>query len=55
MQTAPIIYMIRHGEKPGNGAPDLSALGEARAQRLRKVFGKESGYNIGCIIAEHPK
>jgi hypothetical protein len=47
--------MIRHGEKPGNGAPDLSPQGEARAQHLRQVFGKESGFNIGYIIAEHPK
>jgi len=55
MQTAPIIYMIRHGEKPDDGAKNLSVQGEGRAQRLRKVFGKESGFNIGYIIAEHPK
>lgn len=47
--------MIRHGEKPDDGANNLSAEGEARAQRLRQVFGKESGYNIGYIVAEHPK
>jgi hypothetical protein len=55
MQSAPTVYMIRHGEKPGGGANDLSAEGEARAQRLRKVFGKDGGFNIGYIIAEHPK
>ncbi|KAJ5895706.1 uncharacterized protein N7473_005105 [Penicillium subrubescens] len=46
--------MIRHGEKPGDGANNLSAQGEARAQRLRNVFGKESGFDIGYIIAERP-
>lgn len=55
MQIAPNIYMIRHGEKPGDGANNLSAQGEARAQRLRNVFGKERGFDIGYIIAEHPK
>jgi hypothetical protein len=47
--------MIRHAEKPDNGAPGLSAQGIARAQRISKVFGNESGYNIGCIVAEHHK
>jgi hypothetical protein len=55
MQAAPIIYMIRHGEKPDNGANDLSAQGVVRAQHLRQVFGENSGFNIGYIIAEHPK
>ncbi|GFF26190.1 hypothetical protein IFM46972_01680 [Aspergillus udagawae] len=55
MQSTPTVYMIRHGEKPRGGAPNLSAQGEARAQRLRKVFGKEGGFNIGYIIAEHPR
>lgn len=55
MQAAPIIYMIRHGEKPDDGANDLSAQGVVRAQRLRQVFGEKSGFNIGYIIAEHPK
>jgi hypothetical protein len=33
----------------------LSAQGEERAQGLQVTFGKDSSYNIGCIIAEHPK
>lgn len=55
MQASPIIYMIRHGEKPDDGANNLSSLGLARAQRLRQFFGKDSGFNIGYIVAEHPK
>jgi hypothetical protein len=59
-QTAPIIYMIRHGEKPpklpnGDDADGLSAQGLERAQGLRQVFSKSSSYNIGYILAEHPK
>ncbi|KAJ6102965.1 hypothetical protein N7486_005392 [Penicillium sp. IBT 16267x] len=54
MMAAPIIYMIRHGEKPDDGANNLSSLGLARAQRLRPFFGKKSGFNIGYIVAEHP-
>lgn len=58
--TAPIIYMIRHGEKPpklpnGEDADGLSAQGVTRAQGLRQVFGANSQYNIGYILAEHPK
>lgn len=55
MQAAPIIYAIRHGEKPADGADNLSSQGVARAQRLRQFFGKKSGFNIGYIVAEHPK
>jgi hypothetical protein len=57
---SPIIYLIRHGEKPpklpdGEDANGLSAQGLERAQGLRKVFGKDSIYDIQHIIAEHPK
>ncbi|KAF4626167.1 hypothetical protein G7Y89_g11994 [Cudoniella acicularis] len=59
MQTHPTIYLIRHGEKPpkvdGKDVDGLSTQGIERAQGLRQVFGKESPYNIQCIIAEHPK
>lgn len=55
MQAAPIIYAIRHGEKPADGANNLSSQGLARAQRLRQFFGKKSGFNIGYIVVEHPK
>jgi len=56
----PIIYMIRHGEKPpketdGKDPDGLSAQGVERAQGLRQVFAKSSQYNIGYILAEHPK
>jgi hypothetical protein len=52
--------MIRHGEKPpklpnGEDADGLSAQGVTRAQGLRQVFGVTSRYNIGYILAEHPK
>ncbi|KAH9213340.1 hypothetical protein DL95DRAFT_390711 [Leptodontidium sp. 2 PMI_412] len=58
--TSPIIYLIRHGEKPptqadGKDADGLSAQGLERAQGLRKVFGKDSVYDIQYIIAEQPK
>jgi hypothetical protein len=60
IKTAPIIYLIRHGEKPpknadGSDADGLSTQGVERAQGLRKVFGKDSPYHIKHIIAEHPK
>ncbi|KAL6253213.1 hypothetical protein RBB50_000936 [Rhinocladiella similis] len=57
---APTIYLIRHGEKPpklpnGEDQDGLSTLGLNRAQALVKVFSRESKYNIGYIIAQHPK
>src|SRR5271168_72060 len=44
IQASPIIYMIRHGEKPpkeadGKDADGLSAQGVDRSQYLRNVFG----------------
>ncbi|KAN0092120.1 hypothetical protein V8E51_017967, partial [Hyaloscypha variabilis] len=57
--TYPIIYLIRHGEKPpkidGKDQDGLSAQGEERAQGLQVTFGPDSPYNIQYIIAEHPK
>ncbi|KAF5565836.1 phosphoglycerate mutase family [Fusarium phyllophilum] len=57
-ETKPTIYMIRHGEKPtkvGKTEPDgLSAQGKERANDLPNVFGPNSPYNIGYIMAEHP-
>ncbi|KAH0345010.1 hypothetical protein KCU83_g8031, partial [Aureobasidium melanogenum] len=60
LNPGPDIYLIRHGEKPpkeadGRDAPGLSAAGLSRAQALVGVFGKDSGYNIRYILAEHPK
>jgi hypothetical protein len=57
---SPILYLIRHGEKPPklpNGEDDvgLSTQGVTRAQGLVKVFGRTSPYNIGYIIAQKPK
>ncbi|KAF4334820.1 phosphoglycerate mutase family [Fusarium beomiforme] len=56
--TQPTIYMIRHGEKPakvhGEEPHGLSAQGKERANDLPNVFGKDSPYNIGYIMAEHP-
>jgi hypothetical protein len=51
----PVIYMIRHGEKPPHDGDGLSAAGVTRAQYLPNVFGSDSSYNIGYILAEHPK
>ncbi|KAE8342583.1 hypothetical protein BDV24DRAFT_162473 [Aspergillus arachidicola] len=47
--------MIRHAEKPDDGSPHLSSRGLARAQHLRHFFGRDSGFDIGYIIAEHPE
>ncbi|CCT69439.1 related to phosphoglycerate mutase family protein [Fusarium fujikuroi IMI 58289] len=56
--TKPTIYMIRHGEKPaevdGQEPDGLSAQGKKRADDLPNVFGENSSYNIGYIMAEHP-
>ncbi|KAF5572851.1 phosphoglycerate mutase family [Fusarium pseudoanthophilum] len=56
--TKPTIYMIRHGEKPaehkGKEPHGLSAQGKERANDLVNVFGANSPYNIGYIMAEHP-
>lgn len=49
---APTVFLIRHGEKPAN--PDDHSLtfhGLMRAQCLREVFGADSGYDIGYIMA----
>jgi len=52
--------MIRHGAKlpktpEGEDPVGLSPLGVERSQALVKVFGPGSKYNIGYIIAQHPK
>ena len=52
---AQIVYLIRHGEKPADGGNGLTTQGMQRAQCLRQVFGNQSSYNIGYIIAEQPK
>ncbi|OJJ50255.1 hypothetical protein ASPZODRAFT_90240 [Penicilliopsis zonata CBS 506.65] len=51
----PTVYLIRHGEKPSNGSDGLSAAGLERAECLTHVFGPESDYDIGFIMAEQPK
>jgi len=50
----PTVYLIRHGEKPASGN-GLSTQGMQRAQCLRTVFGANTSYNIGHIMAETPK
>ncbi|KAJ5973788.1 hypothetical protein N7481_010998 [Penicillium waksmanii] len=48
----PTVYLIRHAEKPADKADHrLTHKGKERAQCLRTVFGAESEYNIGYIIA----
>lgn len=54
MSTTPIIYMIRHGEKPPADGIGLSEAGTWRSKQLPGVFGKDSDYNIGYILAEKP-
>jgi hypothetical protein len=49
------VYLIRHGEKPVPEANGLSIQGITRAKALPGVFGPQSSYNIGYILAEHPK
>jgi hypothetical protein len=51
----PTVYLIRHGEKPTDGGDGLSPEGEQRALCLTTVFGPDSGYDIGYIIAEEYK
>ncbi|KAK0549746.1 hypothetical protein OC845_002996 [Tilletia horrida] len=46
------IYLIRHGEKTSDDSVGLSSTGQQRAQCLRNVFGRGSGYNIGKIMAQ---
>ncbi|KAI1609575.1 hypothetical protein EDD36DRAFT_422518 [Exophiala viscosa] len=57
---SPIIYLIRHGEKPpklpnGQDPDGLSTQGVQRSQALVQVFGSSSPYILGYIIAQHPK
>lgn len=51
-RNPPKVFIIRHGEKPPN--PDdhgLTLDGIKRSQCLRDVFGKDSSYDIGHIMA----
>ncbi|CAI7569599.1 unnamed protein product [Penicillium manginii] len=51
-RTPPTVYLIRHGEKPADKEDHrLTHKGKERAQCLRTVFGAESEYDIGYIIA----
>ncbi|KAL6885431.1 hypothetical protein GGI43DRAFT_419106 [Trichoderma evansii] len=50
----PIVYMIRHGEKPQD-ADGLAIQGIKRAKYLPNVFGRDSDYKIGYILTEKPK
>ncbi|PYH46144.1 putative 60S ribosome biogenesis protein Rrp14 [Aspergillus saccharolyticus JOP 1030-1] len=50
----PTVYLIRHGEKPPDPSDSgLNADGFKRAECLRSVFGANSPYNIGHIMAPH--
>ncbi|KAH6720754.1 hypothetical protein BKA61DRAFT_509675, partial [Leptodontidium sp. MPI-SDFR-AT-0119] len=54
----PTIYLIRHGEKPpkinGEDQDGLSVQGIQRATGLVTVFGKNSLFNIGYLLAQKP-
>jgi len=58
-EKSPILYLIRHGEKPklpdGEDGIGLNDQGLARAQALVGIFGRDSPYDIGYIIAQEPK
>ncbi|KAE8375064.1 hypothetical protein BDV26DRAFT_268547 [Aspergillus bertholletiae] len=52
--SPPTVYLIRHGEKSGDPLDSgLNADGWERADCIRDVFGKDSSYNIGYIMAPH--
>ncbi|KAM4061156.1 phosphoglycerate mutase family protein [Hirsutella rhossiliensis] len=52
----PTVFFIRHGEKPpSHDNPTLSPKGKKRAQCIRSVFGDNSNFDIGYIMAETPK
>ncbi|KGO71686.1 Surfeit locus 6 [Penicillium italicum] len=55
-KSHPTVYMIRHGEKPHDpNDHGLTPDGVKRAQCLRRVFGQDSEYNIGHIMAPRVK
>lgn len=50
----PTVYILRHGEKsPNSQNHQLNWHGYERAECLRSVFGEESPYDIGYILAPH--
>ncbi|KAE8364072.1 hypothetical protein BDV27DRAFT_118776 [Aspergillus caelatus] len=52
--TPPTVYLIRHGEKPDDPLDSgLNADGWKRAECVRSVFGEDSPYDIGYIMAPH--
>ncbi|OAA33337.1 hypothetical protein AAL_00802 [Moelleriella libera RCEF 2490] len=55
VSAKPLVYFIRHGEKPGGDTNGLSAQGKQRAQCLRSVFGPGSNYRVGKIMAQQYK
>ncbi|KAH1497074.1 hypothetical protein LV164_000555 [Aspergillus fumigatus] len=51
----PTLYIIRHGEKSSDPKDSgLNADGFRQAQCLRDVFGVNSTYDIGYIVAPRP-
>jgi hypothetical protein len=53
----PTIFMIRHGEKPrkdrhGDDPGGLSRKGLKRADAITEIFGEQSSYDIGLIMAQ---
>jgi len=50
------IFLIRHGEKPSNDSiTGLSDRGVQRSKCLPDVFGDDSDFDIGFIMAQTPK
>lgn len=56
ISARPTVYLVRHGEKPEDPEDHyLNADGYKRAECLRTVFGKDSPYDIGYILAPRVK
>lgn len=51
----PTIYLIRHGEKDHHQLVGLNDNGRIRAHCLTHVFGPNSPYKIGYILAPAPE
>lgn len=50
----PTVYLVRHGEKSGDPLDSgLNADGFKRADCIRTMFGADSSYDIGYIMAPH--
>lgn len=54
LKHKPTVYLIRHAEKDLNDTVGLNEKGWIRAHCLTDVFGRDTAYDIGYIIAQQP-